>query len=40
MSWMKDKKYGKKDREKLEKGSGSERFVTIICNWLYRVMSW
>jgi len=40
MSWMKDKKYGEKDREKLEKGSGSEKFITMICNWFYRVMSW
>jgi len=40
MSWMKDKKFCDKDREKLEKGSGSEKFITMICNWFYRVMSW
>jgi hypothetical protein len=40
MSWIKDKKYGEKDREKLEKGGGFEKFVTIISHWFYRVMSW
>jgi hypothetical protein len=40
MTWMKDIKYDEKDREKLEKGSGFEKFITMISHWLYRVMSW
>ena len=40
MSWMKDKKYRDEDRKKLEKGSGFEKFITIISHWFYRVMSW
>jgi hypothetical protein len=40
-SWMKDgNKYGEKDREKLEKGSGCVKAWTLIANWLYRVISW
>jgi hypothetical protein len=40
-SWMKDKEtYNKKDREKLEKGSGFVKAWTLACNWLYRVVSW
>jgi hypothetical protein len=40
MSWMKDDKYCDKDREKLEKGTGCEKVMTIFCNWLYRLVSW
>jgi hypothetical protein len=40
-SWMKDKnKYGEKDIKKLEKGSGFVKAWTLVCNWLYRVVSW
>jgi hypothetical protein len=40
-SWMKDKdKYGEKDRQKLEKGSGFVKAWTLVSNWLYRVVSW
>lgn len=40
MSWMKDKKFCEKDREKLEKGGGFDKLITMVCNWLYRVLSW
>ncbi len=40
-SWMKDKnKYSEKDIKKLEKGSGFVKAWTLVCNWLYRVVSW
>jgi hypothetical protein len=40
-SWMKDKEtYCKKDREKLEKGSGCVKAWTLACSWVYRVLSW
>jgi hypothetical protein len=40
-SWMKDKeKYSDKDRKKLEKGSGFVKAWTLVCNWVYRVVSW
>lgn len=41
MAWIKDKEmYSEKDREKLEKGSGFVKAWTLICNWIYRVVSW
>lgn len=40
MSWIKSKKYSEKERMKIEKGSGFEKFWTLICNWLWRVISW
>ncbi|MDF0590415.1 hypothetical protein [Candidatus Methanocrinis natronophilus] len=40
MSWIKEKRYAEKDREKLERGSGFEKLVTMVSNWLYRVVSW
>jgi len=40
-SWMKDKgKYSKEEIEKLEKGSGFIKAWTLLCNWIYRVVSW
>jgi hypothetical protein len=40
-SWMKDKnKYSEKDREKLAKGSGFVKIWTLVCSWVYRVVSW
>ena len=40
MSWIKNKNYNEKEREKLEKGSGGTKAVTLFCNWVYRVLSW
>jgi len=40
MSWTKNKKYSEKEREALETGSGFRKFWTLICNWLYRAVSW
>ena len=41
MTWMKDKeKYSEKDREKLEKGSGDIKVVTLVCSRIYRFFSW
>ncbi|VVB68884.1 Uncharacterised protein [uncultured archaeon] len=40
-SWLKDREmYSDKDREKLEKGSGFVKAWTLVCNWVYRVVSW
>ena len=40
-SWMKEKgKYSEKDIKKLEKGSGCVKAWTLLCNWIYRVVSW
>ncbi len=40
-SWLKDKEmYSDKDRAKLEKGSGFVKAWTLVCNWVYRVVSW
>lgn len=40
MTWMKDKTYSEKDREKLERGSGWIRAWTLFCHWFYRVVKW
>ncbi|MHC1631298.1 MAG: hypothetical protein ACXQT4_03245 [Methanotrichaceae archaeon] len=40
MSWMEENNYNEKQQEKLEKGGGFDRLVTVVCGWFYRVMSW
>jgi hypothetical protein len=37
---MKENKFSDDERKKLEKGGGCTRFWTLICNWIYRFISW